>query len=370
MPLKPKNTADQFSRDWRKIEPALIKKIEEYYNQGFSVSSAVNKAFDDLEIELFITDNVMTLVNVQVASSGIEIVKQKEFRKWFLNKTWPDEKFSLSQTIAKKKYREVIKKEIKGQLKQGSTWIKLSRSLSDKELVKGVLPEYINDVLKTAKRAGLSPKELKAYRAAVKRAERNINRLALNGAPNKALKKAYTKILEATKTGNEQAISNSIARGVSEKARANAERIGRTEIVRANTLAEQQIIDEDEDVVAWRSVLNSRHVITDICDFYANADLYGLGPGIYPKAVRIPIPYHPNCFCLIEYIYRKDVTRVTIDNKQAQKWLKEHLTLRSKMMNKEGEKKFLKDPTTWKRHLRGWEPMQTKMPKIPKSVQK
>ena len=39
---------------------------------------------------------------------------------------------------------------------------------------------------------------------------------------------------------------------------------------------------DDPDVVAFRWRMSSSHPIVDICDVYANADLYGLGRGVYP----------------------------------------------------------------------------------------
>ena len=61
----------------------------------------------------------------------------------------------------------------------------------------------------------------------------NINRLAKNGAPNKALQAAYNKLLEAVQKGNEKAIEKAVEVAVNEKSRYVAERITRTEMARA-----------------------------------------------------------------------------------------------------------------------------------------
>ncbi|MGB5064273.1 MAG: hypothetical protein WBQ37_10970 [Candidatus Competibacter sp.] len=46
--------------------------------------------------------------------------------------------------------------------------------------------------------------------------------------------------------------------------------------------------------------MSSKHPKVDICDYHAKADLYGLGPGIYPKAAAPLPPFHPHCcYCLI-----------------------------------------------------------------------
>lgn len=46
--------------------------------------------------------------------------------------------------------------------------------------------------------------------------------------------------------------------------------------------------------VRW--LLSASHPIEDICDDFASADLYGLGPGGYPQGEEPPIA-HPNCLC-------------------------------------------------------------------------
>ncbi len=45
-----------------------------------------------------------------------------------------------------------------------------------------------------------------------------------------------------------------------------------------------------------RWLLSSMHPVEDVCDDYAEADLYGLGPGGYP-AGQEPTTPHPNCLC-------------------------------------------------------------------------
>jgi hypothetical protein len=73
----------------------------------------------------------------------------------------------------------------------------------------------------------------------------------------------------------------------------------RTEISRVHGVS---TIDRAADVpgilgVRWR--LSGSHPRFDICDEHANADLYGLGLGIYPLD-RVPMfPPHPRCLCTL-----------------------------------------------------------------------
>lgn len=43
--------------------------------------------------------------------------------------------------------------------------------------------------------------------------------------------------------------------------------------------------------------MSHTHPRADICDYFANADLYGLGKGIYPKEKAPLTPCHPFCRC-------------------------------------------------------------------------
>ena len=54
---------------------------------------------------------------------------------------------------------------------------------------------------------------------------------------------------------------------------------------------------EDTDCVAFQWKLSTAHPVTDICDLYAYADLYGMGLGIFPKDKVPVLPVHLNCMC-------------------------------------------------------------------------
>lgn len=48
--------------------------------------------------------------------------------------------------------------------------------------------------------------------------------------------------------------------------------------------------------VKW--MLSDAHPEPDVCDDLANADLYGMGPGVYPAGEE-PAHVHPNCLCYV-----------------------------------------------------------------------
>ncbi len=57
---------------------------------------------------------------------------------------------------------------------------------------------------------------------------------------------------------------------------------------------------DDIETVQWK--LSSAHPCYDICDLYANADLYRLGKGIFPKDKVPMLPVHPNYMCHLKLV--------------------------------------------------------------------
>lgn len=88
----------------------------------------------------------------------------------------------------------------------------------------------------------------------------------------------------------------------------NAERVFRTEMDRANILAARAGIYETEGVVGTRFMLSPNHPRYDICDVHARANLYGLGPGVYPRG-KSPLPAHPNTLSYEEAVFEWEVSK-------------------------------------------------------------
>lgn len=117
----------------------------------------------------------------------------------------------------------------------------------------------------------------------------------LKSAP---LRAAYAEALGAWEAGaGREALKRRLEIAQREKNRFFANRIAQTELARAHQadVAAELMADESIDVVQVR--INPAHPRTDICDFHARADLFGLGPGNYPKAKAPRPPFHPFCWC-------------------------------------------------------------------------
>ncbi|MFJ3316799.1 hypothetical protein ACIPLR_15690 [Herbaspirillum huttiense] len=87
----------------------------------------------------------------------------------------------------------------------------------------------------------------------------------------------------------------------------NTMRVLRTEVNRAHTVAYQGAAAADLDTIGTKFMLSPRHPRVDICDMHARANLFGLGPGVYPHG-RSPLPAHPNTLSFEVVVYRDEVT--------------------------------------------------------------
>ena len=105
-----------------------------------------------------------------------------------------------------------------------------------------------------------------------------------------------------------------------------AERVFRTEINRAHIKTYQESAFSHPDVVGTKFLLSPRHPRTDICDLHASANLYGLGPGVYPEG-KSPLPAHPNTLSYEVVVFRDEVTKADRKGKQSRiAWLKKQST--------------------------------------------
>lgn len=87
----------------------------------------------------------------------------------------------------------------------------------------------------------------------------------------------------------------------------NALRVTRTEINRAYTEAFVTSAFEYEDTAGVRFNLSPLHPRFDVCDIHANANLHGLGPGVYPQGQH-PYPAHPETLSFLTIVFHDEVT--------------------------------------------------------------
>lgn len=356
-------TADM-KRFIKDFEP-LMSQFARGINRGLENGESLSKVIDTLVIELGIVAEMRKRMlrrvdkGAAIGAGKKRIAKAKAFRKSWLNLTWPGDELTLSQRTARLGKMLELKESIRVSLKNQKTWLELATSLKTEDLVKADIAGHIKQLEWKAIRAtGGDAKAIKAYKASINKSKRDIERLALNGAPNKRLKKAYQGVIKATETGSKKAIKKAVNDAVAAKAQYNAERIARTEIARAYGQGFYNEALSDEDVIGLRSELSTRHVITDICDFHAEANLYGMGPGVYPLTSAPPYPYHPNCLCVLTNVHRGEVKEAKakdFNGKAASDYLsRQSAAKRKKMLTVKGDNEFKRNNNAWDKELRGW----------------
>ncbi len=185
----------------------------------------------------------------------------------------------------------------------------------------------------------------------------NIERLSRSGAPTKSLKAAYSNLVKAAQTGTEEQLEKACYVAIQEKSRYVAQRIIRTELSRAYSDGFNAKIMQDDDVVAVRLRLSTRHPVFDICNLFAEADMYGLGKGVYPKDKAPPIPLHPHCMCRLEEVYawEVDISKQKDNVKQAgDKWMNGLSDVnRRRVLGIEGDEAW-KQGESWQKYMRNW----------------
>lgn len=88
----------------------------------------------------------------------------------------------------------------------------------------------------------------------------------------------------------------------------NAMRLFRTEINRAHGEAYIKGALDHPDAAGVRFLLSPAHPAPDICDLHSTANLYGLGPGVYPNRETCPWPAHPNTLSYVEVVFKDEVS--------------------------------------------------------------
>lgn len=351
-----------FSRKARQLSDTILTAImagrdssDEHQTRGIVESSWAALKFTD-----FLKRAVHRSIKVSFEQHGQKAPKLLPE----LEDVWDESGMTLSQKLhgADKEMRDKIVETIKAQQKQNAHAMQVARALYDGYNAGHVtrrqqLPKYLSDIVIFARRSDLTNEDRLALFAKVRKTQRIVDRLGRNGAPNKALRSAYTGLLEAIEADSEKAIERAVKTAIEEKSRYVAERIARTEAARAWADGFLARYGDDDSVVAYQWKLASRHPEFDICDLYAEADLWGLGKGIYPKDKTPMLPVHPHCLCHLAPVYRSELegkSQVDQVAKSGKKWLDEQSSAHQrKILGIAGSKK-LQEGADWRTLVRNY----------------
>jgi hypothetical protein len=194
---------------------------------------------------------------------------------------------------------------IRQSLQVADTWFSLASDLVEQGVVSGGLPDYITELLTRARQAASLTGDSDAYnryRRQLAYVNRRVESLA--DSDSSALAQAYRDIASLSTDASDSIVDAAVERAVMQKARANATRLARTEIARAYGNGAIYGIQNDDEAVGVRVSLSAIHEGYCICDFFTEANMYGMGPGVYPKDEVPEFPFHPHCMCLLDPWYK------------------------------------------------------------------
>lgn len=376
----------QWSTNYQKEARPVIKRITELLKLGFSVQGAVDKAIIETG---FIEDRRAALLEAiyQAAAEGygidpavISAGSKTLIIKKLSEMPWTGDRMPLSQRLhgSDGEMRRLIEQTISKQVKAGTNFIKAARALYDgygygRVINPAELPKYLQELTRASQRlaGGLLDIEAQAeFRKALKIARRNVGDLSQDGAPTRALKAAYNRLLKAAETLNQKAIDKAVYVAVNEKARYHAERISRTEIARAWADGFLTSTLNDPYVIALKWRLSSRHPRFDICDVHSKANLFGLGPGVFPKNAVPPCPAHPHCGCRYEEVFDGELDGLKMSEDVRWNGAKYFRKLsKRELLDLFGYSGLenIKEGADWRLFLRNWQGLEDPAPRLTKS---
>jgi hypothetical protein len=349
---------DEFSNEFETIADKLTREIKKNLDRGLTPRLAVNKAFSDLKIPSFIRAAIGDkLIAASALGSAVPVgvlENPSAIRKYMVEKVWPGDAVNFSARVNRMEIRQLLISTIRTEIKNQTGFYGLAVELVEQDLVTADVAGHIDSLIKEARK--INPDDV-ALRKALRKSKRQMNRLARFDAPNKRLKAAYGEVIKAVEKGNAKALDRAVNFATHQKARYNAERLARTEIARAHSTAFDYRASKNPRVIAVKYTLSTRHMIFDICDLHTKADLYGMGPGVYPLKLKPPHPFHPHCMCIPSMIFKGEVK---FSNKfhitEGSQWIEKQSVANQKLLlGVDGQKAFKKAKKSWPDIARNFE---------------
>lgn len=300
------------------------------------------------------------LVNTFMAGYGDDIPYSANSISQAMSESWASDDLTLSKRLYRRSstIRNEVADIIKQALKTNKTVKGLAKSIFDGYGKGGIIPEasipkFLSKLSDINISGEATPEAKRKERELLRSVKGKIARL-----DTPYVRAAYNEVAAAVEDGNEIRLQKAIYSATQEKARYHAERIARTENARAYADGQMNRFLDDDDIVAFQWKLSSRHPRYDICDFYANADLYGLGKGVYPKDKFPKLPAHPHCMCHIKPMTELDIDVNKRHNNLEQSGLEYIKSLSKKhqevLLGVNGREQVLTGKETWQNIARGW----------------
>ena len=356
-------TMDKTSQKINTLISGFKSVVAYLLTQGFDVNSAIEQAYQLYPVmdgmkESIVDDMVKAFtsgyVNAGVAV-GVDtgtIPYTSESISTAMQKAWAQDKLNLSTRLHTRGH--AVRKEVgdilKATIGKGNTNKKIASELFNLGVIDTAeLPQFMEQVAKLP--IDISAEE---KRKLLRKVQRQVSKRTTAG-----LRAGYSEVIKVVESDNQQKLDKAIEIATEEKTRYHAERIARTETARAYADGQVSRYKDDDDIVAFQWKLGTRHPVFDICDFYANADLYGMGKGVYPKDKVPMLPAHPHCMCRL-----KPIVDGMIDNSTPKENINEggmdllkslSVKEQERLLGVHGRVAVLEGKARWQDHLRGWD---------------
>ena len=281
---------------------AFERRIRELMAEGYSVKFAVYQAYKEHPVMQTLQREVAAQIRAEAERGYGDSLPQGITDRLFTH-SWTPDGLTLSErtTHASILVREMVARTISEQIKKSASYRQASLAIFDGYRQGGIIPvqdvpKYLQETIVAARHAGIPRNELMK---ALKPIRRQIEKGTTAG-----MRAAFSQLVDALEDQNEKALNKAIYAATQERTRYFADRIARTEMARAYQDGFLLKWDNNDDCVAYQWKLSGRHPRYDICDLYAKANLYGMGPGIFPKDKVPRLPAHPHCMCFLKPVIR------------------------------------------------------------------
>ncbi|MBE3141237.1 MAG: hypothetical protein IMZ61_00245 [Planctomycetes bacterium] len=268
-----------------------------------------------------------------------------------------------------------ITRDIRQSIQAGRSWSAAAQNLSDKGIQRADVAKDVQRIIDKARGVyGLTndSEAYQAYKAEIAVVQRRINTLTRQDTSK--LRRAYQDILDITNKSSVAQVESAIKYTAYFKQRYNAERIARTEMARAYGDAAFSDAIYNEDVIGIKFMLSSGHSISDICDLHCGADLFGMGPGVYPKEYAPEFPFHPSCLCACVKVFQGEADHATKDDYNpngGKAYLNKFSSDEQRqILGASGRDAFKENPKAWESIMekKGYNGQEVKKPTIPEEV--
>lgn len=348
-------------REINKAIDSFEKEVKVQLSLGLTPNEAVRKAYSKYPVMDMMKATLQAeLVNTFMAGYGDNVPYSAKSISQAMSESWASDDLTLSKRLYRRSstIRNEVADTIKQALKTNKTVKGLAKSIFDGYGKGGIIPEasipkFLSKLSDINISGEATPEAKRKERELLRSVKGKIARL-----DTPYVRAAYNEVAAAVEDGNEIRLQKAIYNATQEKARYHAERIARTENARAYADGQMNRFLDDDDIVAFQWKLSSRHPRYDICDFYANADLYGLGKGVYPKDKFPRLPAHPHCMCHIKPMTELDIDVNKRHNNLERAGLEYIKSLSKKhqevLLGVNGREQVLTGKETWQNIARGW----------------